>query len=121
MKKYFLLLAALMCLLFSSCGISREAASNSNLLQTQVVLQKKNYRVIGTVTGTSKQNYFFGIGGLSKKSMTESAISDMMKKADLMGGSRAIINVNIQYKSKLILVYNQMTAIATGTIIEYTE
>ena len=111
----------MVCILLSSCGISREATSNSNLLQTQVVLEKKNYKVIGTVTGTSKQNYLFGIGGMSKKSMTESAVSDMMKKADLMGGSRAIINVNVQYKSKLILVYNQVTAIATGTIIEFTE
>lgn len=112
---------AIVGLLFSSCGINREATSNTNQLQTQVVLQKKNYKVIGTVTGTSTQNYFFGIGGMSKKSMTESAVSDMMKKADLMGGARAIINVNVQYKSKLILFYNQMKAIATGTIIEFTE
>ena len=48
-------------------------------------------------------------------------MSDMMQKADLMGGSRAIINVNVQYKSKMILIYNQMSAIATGTIIEFTE
>ncbi len=113
--------AAIVCILLSSCGISREATSNSSLLQTQVVLQKNNYKVIGTVTGTSTQNYFLGIGGMSKKSMTESAVSDMMKKADLLGGARAIININIQYKSKYFVIYNQMTAIATGTIIEFTE
>ena len=121
MKKLALMLAVVVCMLLSSCGVSREATHNENQLQTQVVLQKKNYKVIGTVTGTSTQNYWFGIGGMSKKSMAESAVSDMMKKADLMGGSRAIINVNVQYKSKLILIYNQMTAIATGTIIEFTE
>ena len=120
MKQLLLLFTAVLCLLLSSCGMSREATSNSNLLQTQVVLEKKNYKVIGTVTGTSTQNYWFGIGGMSKKSMTESAMSDMMKKADLMGGSRAIINVNVQYKSKMVLIYNQMSAIATGTIIEFT-
>jgi uncharacterized protein YbjQ (UPF0145 family) len=121
MKKIVVLFAAIICILLSSCGMSREATSNSNLLQTQVVLEKKNYKVIGTVTGESHQNYWFGLGGMSKKSMTESAMSDMMKKADLMGGSRAIINVNVQYKSKMILIYNQMSAIATGTIIEFTE
>jgi len=108
-------------MVMSSCGLSREAASNENLQQTSVVLTKANYKVIGTVTGESEQNYWFGIGGMSKKSMTQSAISDMMKKADLMGGSRAIINVNVQYKSKWILIYNQMKAVATGTIIEFTE
>lgn len=121
MKKLVLMFVTVVCLLLTSCGLSKEATHNYNELQTQVVLQKKNYKVIGTVTGTSTQNYWFGIGGMSKKSMAESAVSDMMSKADLRGGSRAIINVNVAYKSKLILIYNQMKAIATGTIIEFTE
>jgi len=121
MKKLLFLLVVVLTMAMSSCGLSREATSNENLQQTNVVLTKANYKVIGTVTGESTQNYWFGIGGMSKKSMTQSAISDMMQKADLMGGSRAIINVNVQYKSKCILIYNQMTAIASGTIIEFTE
>lgn len=110
-------------MVLAGCGASREATHNIAEFQTQVVLQKKNFKVIGTVSGKSEQTYVFGIGGLSKKSMTESAMSEMMKRADLMDGSRAIINVNVQYKSKCVLgfVYNKVTAIATGTIIEFTE
>ncbi len=91
------------------------------MTQTEVVLAKKNYKVIGTVTGISSQNYVFGIGGLSKKSLWESAMADMYKNAELEGKSRAVINVNVAYKNKFILVYTQAKAIATGTVIEFTE
>ena len=88
------LVAVIMCVNLSSCGIMQEATNNQNLIQTDVVLSQKNYKVIGTVTSESKQCYIFGIGGLSKKSLLESAMSDMLKNADLKGGARAIINAN---------------------------
>lgn len=47
-------------------------------------------------------------------------MSEMYKNADLKG-SQAIINVNVCYKNRMILVYNEAKAIATGTIIEFTE
>ncbi len=72
------------------------------------------------VEGESKQNYWFGIGGLSKKSLGESAMSEMYKNANLTG-SQAIINVNVSYKDKYILIHNQAKAIATGTVIEFVD
>lgn len=57
---------------------------------------------------------------MSKKSMDESAISDMYKNANLTG-SQAIINTNVSHKNKLILIYTQTKAIATGTVIEFTD
>lgn len=120
MKKLFLMCAASLTLLCSSCGISRSATSNANLTQTEVQLSKKNFRVVKTVYGESTQNYFLGIGGMSKKSMDESAISDMYKNANLTG-SQAIINTNVSHKNKLILIYTQAKAIATGTVIEFTD
>lgn len=107
-------------MLCTSCGVSRQATTNTNLTQTEVVLAKKNYMVVGYVSGESAQNYFFGLGGLSKKSMSESAMSEMYKNANLKG-SQAIINVNVSYKNKFILIHGQAKAIATGTIIEFTE
>lgn len=120
MKK--ILSATALCLLLglSSCSVSRESASNHNVTQTEVVLAKNNYKVIGMATGESVQNYWFGIGGMSKKSLGESAMSDMYRNAALKG-SQAIINVNISYKNKYILIYNQSKATATGTVIEFTE
>lgn len=104
----------------TSCGISRSATDNKNLSQTEVVLAKKNYKIIKMVEGESKQNYWFGIGGLSKKSLGESAMSEMYKNANLTG-SQAIINVNVSYKDKYILIHNQAKAIATGTVIEFVD
>lgn len=66
-SKFLFCAVASACMLLSSCGLSREATSNQNLTQTEVILAKNNYKVLGTVTGESKQNYWFGIGGLSKK------------------------------------------------------
>lgn len=120
MKKLLFTSFVCLALLCTSCGISRQATSNANLTQTQLVLSKKNFKVIGQVAGESSQNYWFGIGGLSKKSLGESAISDMYKNANL-SGSQAVINVNVCYKNKFILIYTGATAIATGTVIEFTE
>lgn len=121
MKKFLVICIACLALLCTSCGISRQAASNTNLTQTEVVLAKKNYKVIGTVRGESAQNIWFGFGGLSKQSMAQSAMADMYNSADLMGKSRAVINVSVAYKNKIILIYGQSKCIATGTVIEFTD
>ena len=115
------MLVAAMGLLVSSCGVHQEATSNYNQLQTQVVLDKANYDVVGTASGECTQVYIFGIGGLSKKAMSESAMGEMYKNANL-SGSRAVINANVQYKASTILgVYSKVTAIANGTIIEFKK
>lgn len=120
MKKLLLGGALCLALLCTSCGISRQATHNVNSVQTEVVLAKKNYRVIGTVYGESSQNYVFGIGGMSKKSMSDAAVAEMYRNANLTG-SQAIINTNVSYKNKLILIYSQAKCIASGTVIEFTE
>lgn len=121
MKKFLFVLVATMGLLVSSCGVHQEATSNFNQLQTQVVLDKANYDVVGTASGECTQVYFLGIGGLSKKSMSESAMSEMYKNANIKG-SQAIINANVQYKASTVLgIYSKVTAIANGTIIEFKK
>ena len=121
MKKLLLMLVAAMGLLVSSCGVHQEATSNFNQLQTQVVLDQANYDVVGTAAGECTQVYILGIGGLSKKSMSESAMSEMYKNANIKG-SQAIINANVQYKASTILgIYSKVTAIANGTIIEFKK
>lgn len=115
------MIVACMALICSSCGISYNATSNSNISQTQVVLSQKNYKVIGTVKGESTQNYWFGIGGLSRKSMNQAAMSDMYQNAGLEGKSRAVINVSVCYKTKGIIIYTSAKALATGTVIEFID
>ncbi len=122
MKKIFLFgVVAAISLLMTGCGFSKEAVSNQNQNQTSVVLSKNNYTIVKSVRGESTQTYVFGlIGGLSKKSLKESAMSEMVKNANLKG-SQAIINVNVQYKNAIFPIITQTTAIATGTIIEFTK
>ena len=122
MKKLLIAGVVALSLCCTSCGISRHATSNSNLTQTEVVLAQNNYKVIGMIRGESAQNYVLGMGGLSKKSLNESAMSEMYKNANLTG-SQAIINVNCTYKNTMILapIYWQTKAIAVGTVIEFTK
>ena len=122
MKKIFLFgVVAAISLLMTGCGFSKEAVSNQNQNQTSVVLSKNNYTIVKSVRGESTQTYVFGlIGGLAKKSLKESAMSEMGKNANLKG-SQAIINVNVQYKNAISPIITQTTAIATGTIIEFTK
>ncbi len=120
MKKLVLASAVAVSLHASSCAVSNEATSNANQLQTQVVLNQKNYKVVKSVNGESKQCYVFGIGGLGVKSMKESAMSEMLKKADLKG-SQAIINANVQFKTTNYVFWAKKKAIANGTVIEFTE
>lgn len=120
MKKFLIYCVLGVSLLCTSCGLSRQASSNLNLSQTEVILAKKNYKIIGTVSGECIQNYVLGIGGLSSSSMAQSAVASMYRNANLKG-SQAIINTNICYKNKFIIVYSQVKCIASGTIIEFTE
>ncbi len=121
MKKLALACVAALTMTLTSCGFHNEATSNINQHQTSVVLSKNNYRVLKTVSGESQQTYIFGIGGLSKKSLTQSAHNEMIKNADLKG-SQAIINTTVQYKVSTILgIKSDVTAIVTGTVIEFTE
>lgn len=106
----------------TSCGFSHEATHNSNLAQTEVILQKANYRIVGTVSAESEQTYILGFGGLSQKSLGQSAMADLYKQADLVGTTRAVINVSISYKNAYYTpLVIKRKAIASGTIIEFTD
>lgn len=122
MKKFLIIgLTLLSAIMLSSCTTSSESTANHNNLETQVQLAQNNYRVIGQVRGESKQFYVMGIGGMSPKSLSQSAISDMFNNADLKSGARAIVNVYVTYKNGLYPLCGSRKAIATGTLIEFTK
>lgn len=121
MKKLIFLITIIGSLLLSSCAASHEATSNQNQNQTSVVLSKNNYRVVGYVKGESKQTYVLGIGGLSKRSLAQSAMSEMYNNADIKDKPRAIINSNIQYKNQFYFFWSKSKVIVTGTIIEFVD
>ena len=118
MKKLFLIVS--LCLFLCGCSAHMYNASNHNVTETQIVLDKANFKVVGPVQGTAKATYIFGIGGLSKKSLKGNAIADMYKNANLTD-SQAVINVNCKQRASIILFAGKVEYTATGTIIEFIE
>lgn len=116
--KLFIAVAAVFML--TGCGISTPITSNTNLIQTEVVLSQNNYSVVKNVASSESATYIFGIGGLSKKALQSNAIAELTKRAKLTG-SQALINVTVKYNVKMVLCYTKITAYAEGTVIEFNK
>jgi len=120
MKKIIILLIGIT-FLFSSCAIHDGLTTNSNNHTTEVVLTKKNFKFIESVQGESEAQYVFGIGGRKKKAMIAEARADMFSKADLIGGSKAIINETYELTYDIVLIVVKYKVTVTGHIVEFTE
>jgi len=121
MKKIIILLIGIT-FLFSSCAIHDGLTTTSNNHTTEVVLTKNNFKVIESVQGESEVQYIFGIGGRKKNAMIAEARADMFSKADIIGGSKAIINETYELKfSTVLLIVIKYKVTVTGHIIEFTE
>ena len=117
--KLFVALFAVSC--FTGCGHNLYPASNHNVSKTEVVLQGKNFRVLGEASGTASATYIVGIGGLSQKAIRENAVAEMYKSARLTG-AQTIVNINVhQHVGGVMPFYYKVQYIATGQIIEFTE
>lgn len=117
MKK--LLVAFSLCLL-CSCSAHLYNTSNHNISETQVVLDKANFTVIGKVSGSASASYVLGIGGLSQKSLKGNAVAAMYENANLTG-SQAIINVTFKQRVSCILICSEIEYTASGTIVEFFD
>ena len=62
MKKINILLVCIT-IIFSSCGIHSGLTTNSNVHSTDVVLSKKNFKVIARVKGTAQTRRMTGETG----------------------------------------------------------
>lgn len=122
MKKLFIkvAMAAAAILLLAGCGVNMNLVNNHNLNQTNVVLSQKNFHVVKTVEAEVSATYIFGIGGLNKKALHDNVVAELTKNAGLTG-SQALVNVTVNYSSKLILCYNEVTCHAEGTVIEFDK
>jgi len=120
MKKLILLLIGTMFLL-SSCAIHNGLTSNLNNHSTEVVLSKKNFKVVGSVQGEAQAMYIFGIGGLSKKAMIAEARANMLANANIVGTSKAIINETVEIKHSFFPFVRLYKVTVSGHIIEFTE
>ena len=114
--------AAMLFLLLTGCGI------NSNLINqftvhgnnTQVTLEKANFKVIGPVRGEASDMKVLGFGGF-KSNLVEQAKQAMMANAELNGKSRAVINMGVERHNAFYLLASKLTVVVSGTVIEFEE
>jgi hypothetical protein len=102
----------------SGCSSSGGYIGHSML--TEVQLSQANYTVLNSVTGTASVSYFLGMGP-SDQDLLGQAKRDMIEKAQLSGGPKAIINVTTDMKFTSFLFWFQKTAYVSGEVIEFKK
>jgi hypothetical protein len=121
MKKILFFVSLSLMLTLGSCGGSASVMGNSNLSQTNVELSKKNFNILGKVSGISTNTYILGIGGSANRALLEKAKNEMMKNANLTG-SKAIVNVTYdKHFNGFFPFYSKVTVTASANIVEFTE
>lgn len=112
----------LLAVVLSSCGINTAFVANHNQNATEVHLRENNFKVVDQVSGSSEAFYVLAIGGMSKKQLYENAYSAMMKKANLMNSSKAIVNViTEQQVSGFAPFYIRRTITVSAQVVEFTR
>lgn len=106
----------------SSCGIGAALVTNHNQNATEVHLSGNNFKVIDQVSGSSEVSYILAIGGMNKRQLYENAYSTMMKKANLLNGSKAIINVMTEeHISGFAPFFVRRTITVSAQVVEFTR
>ncbi|HEY1047524.1 MAG TPA: DUF6567 family protein [Bacteroidia bacterium] len=121
-SKNLFIIAILLVFTASSCGIHQAVSVNHTVNNSQVELSKKNYVIIGKVSGTSSARYVFAIGGLANKTLLTKARAQMYDNAKLEGTSKAIINETIEEHWTMIEpLYFEKTLTVSGYVIEFKD
>ena len=106
----------------NSCGVNNALIANFNQLSTQVELSGNNYKTINRVTGSAEVEYILLIGGMNRKQLYANAYADMLNKADLMTGSRALVNVvSEEHIAGVPPFYFKRTITVSAHVIEFTR
>jgi hypothetical protein len=105
-----------------SCGIGTALVTNHNQNATEVHLKENNFKVIDQVSGSSEASYVLAIGGMTKRQLYANAYSAMMKKANVLNGPKAIINVTTEeYFSGFAPFFVRRTITVSAQVVEFTR
>jgi hypothetical protein len=116
----FALIGALL-LTGTSCATHSAYTGNLKSQNTQVILSQDNFKVGERIQGEAKATYVFGLGGLSKKSLVESARSNMYQNANLEGGSKALINETFSVKNSFFFFFWKHQVNVSADVVEFTK
>jgi hypothetical protein len=109
-------------LVLTSCGINLALFNCKSPTITTVNLESNNYKVIGRVSGTSTMTYYLGVGGMKNTQIVENATNDMLAKANLNEGSRALVNQVVDiHKGGIPFFYSKITVTVSANVIEFTR
>ncbi len=115
-------LLVLLATFLNSCGIGHAYVTNHNQNATEVQLSGNNFKVIDQVSGSSETSYVMAIGGMNKRQLYQNAYSTMMKKANLLDGSKAIINVMTEeHFSGFAPFFVRRTITVSAQVVEFTR
>ena len=120
MKKTAILLV-LVALFMTSCASHHGVPKNHNQNTTEVVLTKKNFKVVSIVKGEAEAKYILGFGGLNKNGLVAEAKVNMLKSASIEGTSRAVINEVVEVKASGFIFVSKYKVIVSAQVIEFTE
>ena len=105
-------------LFFSSCGINAGYIGNIN--NTQVVLDEANYTYVSSATGQASSTWIFGIGPIGTQALVQKAKEDLASKVDLYDGSRALVNMTVDEKVRMITpLFITRTAYISADVVEF--
>ena len=121
MKAIKFFLFAMVAMIFASCAGVNVTPNENNVPETKIILKESNYKIVGEATGEWSATYVLGIGGLSQKSLTTNAVSEMYKNAELKGNQQIINITTTQSVEAWYVFYVVRRAIAHGYIIEFEE
>ena len=120
MKNSLFALSIISGLFLSSCGVHSASMGNLNSNVTHVQLDEANFEIVQAVRGTSTATYFFGIGGISNKSLVEKAKAEMVEEANIMGKSRALINLTTESHVTIVYpIFYRRTVTVSGHVVEF--
>jgi PBP1b-binding outer membrane lipoprotein LpoB len=112
----------LLAVFLTSCGIGTALVTNHNQNATEVHLSGNNFKVIDQASGSSVASYVLAIGGMNKRQLDENAYSAMTKKANLLNGSKAIINVMTEeHVSGFAPFFIKRTITVSAQVVEFTR
>lgn len=118
-KSILILIALSACILITGCSMTNGFIGHS--IQTDVQLNHANFTVLKTVTGSASATYILGIGP-SDQDLMNQARQNMINKADLMGKSRAIINVTTDLETDFFyVIWIRKTAYVSGEVVEFQK
>ncbi len=123
MRTLFKILALVILVIsINSCGINYAVMVNENHNATQVHLTENNYTIVEKVTGQADVSYILLIGGIKKKQLYENAYAQMVNSANLMTGSKALVNVITEdHMAGFPPFYTKRTITVSAHVIEFNR